>query len=151
MADEKTRVRNFWLSLFVAFIIQHSMQTSASAEPLSPNSRDAIKFTRRILVTGGAGFMYVAIIIIVIIISRRVELWNKVGQDYSINSTLSSCVFSRAYLCSGSHVVILLVKKYPTYKIVNLDKLDYCATLKNLASIESYPNYVFVKVRCIDG
>ena len=32
----------------------------------------------------------------------------------------------------GSHVVILLAKKYPRYTIVNLDKLDYCASLKNL-------------------
>jgi hypothetical protein len=26
--------------------------------------------------------------------------------------------------CSASHVVLLLVKKYPKYKIVNLDRLD---------------------------
>jgi len=50
-------------------------------------------------------------------------------------------------LCSGSHVVILLVKKYPHYKIVNLDKLDYCSSLKNLEAVAGYPNYTFVKVR----
>ena len=48
-------------------------------------------------------------------------------------------------LASASHVVILLVKKYPQYKIVNFDKLDYCSSLKNLDEIESYPNYTFVK------
>lgn len=32
----------------------------------------------------------------------------------------------------GSHVVILLAKKYPQYNIINLDKLDYCSSLKNL-------------------
>jgi hypothetical protein len=48
--------------------------------------------------------------------------------------------------CSASHVVILLVKNYPQYKIVNFDKLEYCSSLKNLEEIESYPNYTFVKV-----
>ena len=32
----------------------------------------------------------------------------------------------------ASHIVIRLVKKYPNYKIVNFDKLDYCSSLKNL-------------------
>ena len=49
--------------------------------------------------------------------------------------------------CSGSHVVLRLVRKYPEYKIVNLDKLDYCSSQKNLESIAALPNYVFVKVR----
>jgi hypothetical protein len=42
---------------------------------------------------------------------------------------------------------MLLVKKYPTYKIVNFDKLDYCASLVNIEEIAAYPNYTFVKVR----
>ena len=42
---------------------------------------------------------------------------------------------------------MLLVKKYPTYKIVNFDKLDYCASLVNIKEIADYPNYTFVKVR----
>ena len=45
----------------------------------------------------------------------------------------------------ASHVVILLVKKYPNYRIINYDMLDYCASLKNLVSIENLPNYKFVK------
>eukprot|EP00696_Hemimastix_kukwesjijk_P014747 gnl/Hemi2/28793_TR9547_c0_g1_i1.p1 gnl/Hemi2/28793_TR9547_c0_g1~~gnl/Hemi2/28793_TR9547_c0_g1_i1.p1 ORF type:complete len:193 (-),score=82.61 gnl/Hemi2/28793_TR9547_c0_g1_i1:373-951(-) len=45
----------------------------------------------------------------------------------------------------GSHVVMLLVKTYPQYNIVNFDKLDACSSLKNLASIENAPNYTFVK------
>lgn len=40
-----------------------------------------------------------------------------------------------------------MVKKYPQYKIVNFDKLDYCSSLKNLDSIKDAPNYSFVKVR----
>ena len=42
-------------------------------------------------------------------------------------------------------MVILLAKKYPTYKIVNFDKLDYCSSLKNLAAVQDLPNYSFVK------
>lgn len=49
-------------------------------------------------------------------------------------------------LCSASHVVILLAKKYPQYKIVNMDCLDYCASLNNLKEVENLPNYKFVEV-----
>ena len=43
-------------------------------------------------------------------------------------------------------MVTLLVNKYPQYKIVNLDCLDYCATLNNLKEVENKPNYKFVEV-----
>eukprot|EP01032_Pedospumella_encystans_P007585 gene7585-9086_t len=45
----------------------------------------------------------------------------------------------------ASHVVLLLVKKYPHFKIVNFDRLDYCSCLANLDEIKDYPNYKFVK------
>jgi dTDP-glucose 4,6-dehydratase len=45
----------------------------------------------------------------------------------------------------GSHLTRLFVKKYPAYKIVNLDKLTYAGNLENLKDIEEYPNYTFVK------
>lgn len=45
----------------------------------------------------------------------------------------------------GSHVVRLLVNKYPNYKIVNLDALTYAGNLENLKDIEHYKNYEFVK------
>jgi len=45
----------------------------------------------------------------------------------------------------GSHVVRLFVNKYPSYRIVNLDKLTYAGNLANLKDIEDKPNYEFVK------
>jgi len=45
----------------------------------------------------------------------------------------------------GSHAAILLCKKYPQYKVVVYDKLDYCACLANLEEIENLPNFKFVK------
>lgn len=45
----------------------------------------------------------------------------------------------------GSHVVRLLVKKYPQYKIVNLDALTYAGNLENLKDIEHSSNYEFMK------
>jgi len=45
----------------------------------------------------------------------------------------------------ASHVVLLLVKKYPHVKIVNLDRLDYCSCLENLDEVKSFPNYKFIK------
>jgi len=44
----------------------------------------------------------------------------------------------------ASHVVILLVKKYPDYKIINFDRLDYCSCLENLDCIKDEPNYKFI-------
>ena len=45
----------------------------------------------------------------------------------------------------GSHVTRLFVKKYPEYKIYNLDKLTYAGNLENILDIESFKNYRFIK------
>jgi len=45
----------------------------------------------------------------------------------------------------GSHLVRLMVKKYPNYQIVNLDKLTYAGNLENLKDVENAPNYTFIK------
>lgn len=45
----------------------------------------------------------------------------------------------------GSHVVRLLVSKYPDYKIFNLDSLTYAGNLENLRDIEDKENYYFIK------
>ena len=62
-----------------------------------------MKFSRNIMITGGAGFI-------------------------------------------GSHVVRLFVNKYPSYRIINLDKLTYAGNLANLKDIEDKPNYVFITI-----
>jgi dTDP-glucose 4,6-dehydratase len=46
----------------------------------------------------------------------------------------------------GTHLVKLLVKKYPNYRILNLDSLTYSGNLENLRDIENLPNYQFLKV-----
>ncbi|KAI3938009.1 hypothetical protein MKW98_018565 [Papaver atlanticum] len=45
----------------------------------------------------------------------------------------------------ASHVANRLIRNYPDYKIVVLDKLDYCSNLKNLLPSRSSPNFKFVK------
>lgn len=50
----------------------------------------------------------------------------------------------------GSHVVRLLVNKYPDYRIINLDKLTYAGNLANLKDLERKPNYQFVKMDICD-
>ena len=50
----------------------------------------------------------------------------------------------------GSHVVRLFVKKYPQYKIINVDKLTYAGNLANLKDIESEKNYRFVRADICD-
>ena len=61
-----------------------------------------MKFAKKILITGGAGFI-------------------------------------------GSHLVKFFVKKYPNYKIVNIDNLTYAGNLKNLVDINNFSNYFFIK------
>lgn len=45
----------------------------------------------------------------------------------------------------GSHLVRLMVNKYPHYHIYNLDKLTYAGNLENLTDVESAENYTFIK------
>ncbi|XP_043694803.1 trifunctional UDP-glucose 4,6-dehydratase/UDP-4-keto-6-deoxy-D-glucose 3,5-epimerase/UDP-4-keto-L-rhamnose-reductase RHM1-like [Telopea speciosissima] len=45
----------------------------------------------------------------------------------------------------ASHVTNRLVKNHPDYKIVVLDKLDYCSSIRNLLPARSSPNFKFVK------
>ena len=50
----------------------------------------------------------------------------------------------------GSHLVRLLVNKYPDYHIVNLDLLTYAGNLENLTDVENKDNYTFVKGDIVD-
>ena len=51
----------------------------------------------------------------------------------------------------GSHVVRLMVTKYPEYQIFNLDALTYAGNLENLKDIENAPNYHFVKANILEA
>ena len=44
----------------------------------------------------------------------------------------------------GSNFILHMMKKYPDYQIVNLDKLTYAGNLENLKSVENNPNYTFI-------
>jgi len=45
----------------------------------------------------------------------------------------------------GSHVLRLMVVKYPNYNFVNLDSLTYAGNLENIKDLETASNYTFVK------
>jgi dTDP-glucose 4,6-dehydratase len=45
----------------------------------------------------------------------------------------------------GSHVVRRFLRKYPQYRIINLDLLTYAGNLENLRDVEDAPNYSFVR------
>lgn len=51
----------------------------------------------------------------------------------------------------GSHLVRLMVNKYPDYHIVNLDALTYAGNLENLKDVEDAENYSFVKADITDA
>jgi dTDP-glucose 4,6-dehydratase len=50
----------------------------------------------------------------------------------------------------GSHVVRLLVNRYPGTMIINFDKLTYAGNLANLSDVENLPNYRFIKGDIVD-
>ena len=50
----------------------------------------------------------------------------------------------------GSHLVRLLVNKYPHYHIINVDLLTYAGNLENLRDIENKENYTFLKCDICD-
>lgn len=45
----------------------------------------------------------------------------------------------------GSNFIKYILKKYPDYEVVNLDKLTYAGNLENLKEVEDNPQYKFVK------
>ncbi|MFA7037026.1 MAG: GDP-mannose 4,6-dehydratase, partial [Methanosarcina sp.] len=45
----------------------------------------------------------------------------------------------------GSNFIRYMLKKYPDYQIINLDKLTYAGNPANLKDLENNPNYSFVK------
>ena len=50
----------------------------------------------------------------------------------------------------GSHVVRLFVKKYPEYRIINLNKPTFAGNLSNLRDVEGRSNYRLVKMDICD-
>jgi len=44
----------------------------------------------------------------------------------------------------GSHFIRQVLRKYPSYSVVNLDKLTYAGNLENLRDVERDPRYQFV-------
>lgn len=45
----------------------------------------------------------------------------------------------------GSNFIHYILKKYPEYKVINLDKLTYAGNLENLRDVEDNPNYMFIR------
>ena len=45
----------------------------------------------------------------------------------------------------GSNFIRYVLKNYPDWEIVNLDKLTYAGNLKNLEGVEENKRYKFVK------
>jgi dTDP-glucose 4,6-dehydratase len=45
----------------------------------------------------------------------------------------------------GSNFIHYLLEKYPSYRIINLDKLTYCGNLDNLCEVRQQPNLTFAR------
>ena len=51
----------------------------------------------------------------------------------------------------GSNFVPYFCKKYPQYKVLNVDKLTYAGNLDNLRECENMPNYTFIQADICDA
>ncbi len=51
----------------------------------------------------------------------------------------------------GSHFVKYILNKYPSYKIVNVDKLTYSGNLDNLKELKGNPRYKFIRADICDA
>ncbi|XP_026874206.2 dTDP-D-glucose 4,6-dehydratase isoform X2 [Electrophorus electricus] len=51
----------------------------------------------------------------------------------------------------GSHLIILLAVKYPLWRIINVDSLDYCSSLKNLKCLENTCTYKFIQFMYVNA
>ncbi len=51
----------------------------------------------------------------------------------------------------GSNFIRYILNKYPSYRVINLDKLTYAGNLENLKDIKNHPNYKFIKGDICDG
>ena len=45
----------------------------------------------------------------------------------------------------GSNFIRYILKKYPDYQIINMDKLTYSGNLENLGDVENNPHYRFIR------
>ena len=50
----------------------------------------------------------------------------------------------------GSHFIKYILKSYPDYSILNIDKLTYAGNLENLKEVENHPQYRFIKMDICD-
>lgn len=50
----------------------------------------------------------------------------------------------------GSNFIALVLRKYPDYRVVNVDCLTYAGNLENLTAVENNPNYCFYKTDIAD-
>ena len=50
----------------------------------------------------------------------------------------------------GSNFIIHILKQYPSYRVLNLDKLTYAGNLENLKEVENHENYKFFKADICD-
>ena len=50
----------------------------------------------------------------------------------------------------GSNFIRLILKKYPDYKVINLDKLTYAGNTDNVKDFKNNKNYEFVKADICD-
>ncbi len=45
----------------------------------------------------------------------------------------------------GSNFIRYLIRTYPTYEVINFDKLTYAGNLENLKEVENNPRYTFIR------
>ena len=103
---------------------------------------------KNILITGGAGFIASHVVIQLVKKYPQVRAQGALGADSAAHAlpVLSPNFHRFSYaLPLTTSVAFTRSPRFPQYKIVNFDKLDYCSSLHNLNEIKDAPNYKFIK------
>ncbi|RKO91246.1 RHM1/ROL1 [Blyttiomyces helicus] len=67
------------------------------------------------------------------------------SRVFDVNPDVKNILVTGGAGFIASYVVRKIVQLYPEYNVVNVDKVDYCSSLKNTGTLDGKPNYTFVK------
>jgi len=77
--------------------------------------------------------------------NARQEHQMEANSSFNIQHLKCSILVTGGAGFIGSNFIHHIMKRYPAYQVVNLDKLTYAGNLENLKGVDDKPNYHFVK------
>ena len=100
--------------------------------------------------TGGSSLFYNRFLLSISLVAVEYRGIQVVGMLEYIRSAGMTILITGGAGFIGSNFIFYMMKKYPDYRIVCLDKLTYAGNLSTLAPVMDKPNFRFVKMDICD-